>query len=120
MDTEELLAAKRNAIAVLEKNQASPAESTEAVRGAHALIAAITALEAAITCTLEKAVEEGSFFVPEGDFESYAHERARDLGTIDSEDDWPCNHIDWEAATAELREAAQLVEYEGARYLFIS
>lgn len=36
-------------------------------------------------------------------FTEYAEQLADDIGAIDGNQGWPCNHIDWEAAADELK-----------------
>jgi hypothetical protein len=75
---------------------------------------------------------DGVFLVLKSDFENYAIEYAEDTGALVVQvinprtykqepyrmtDQWPCNHIDWEAAAEELAEDWFEVEYKGNTYL---
>ena len=61
---------------------------------------------------LREANEQGENYVPdwtygetiidEQHFEAYARELAYDIGALRGNEQWPHNHIDWEAAASEL------------------
>jgi len=74
-------------------------------------------LENEMGCTLESADQNGLYFIDEDYFEDYARELAYDLGAINYAEEWPANHIDWEAAADELRRDYTEVEFEGNNYL---
>ena len=49
-------------------------------------------------------------------FEEYAEEFANDIGAIDRKENWPCNHIDWEAAADELKQDYTAIEFDGETF----
>lgn len=51
-------------------------------------------------------------------FETYAEELADDIGAINKDAAWPCNHIDWAAAAEALQQDYSTVEYDGATYWY--
>jgi hypothetical protein len=58
----------------------------------------------------------GETLIRESYFEEYARELAADIGDIGSNARWPNNHIDWEAATAELLNDYFEVDFDGVTY----
>lgn len=56
--------------------------------------------------------------IHESYFEDYARQYAEDVGAIEREDAWPCNHIDWGAASADLRQDYSDVDFDGEEYLY--
>ena len=55
--------------------------------------------------------------IEEACFEDYAREFAADTGAVEDSFRWPANHIDWEAAAAQLRMDYTEVTYEGQPWL---
>jgi hypothetical protein len=51
-------------------------------------------------------------------FKDYARDLAEDVGAVNADARWPNNHIDWEAASDELRVEYTDVEFDGASYLY--
>lgn len=49
-------------------------------------------------------------------FTDYARQYAEDVGAIESDARWPCNHIDWDKAAEELATDFTEVEYQGTSY----
>ena len=60
--------------------------------------------------------EYGEALIRDSYFPEYAEELANDIGAINSEMSWPCNHIDWEAAGVELQQDYFTVDFDGAQY----
>lgn len=60
--------------------------------------------------------------IPDDEFEDYAWQLAEDIGAIGREKDytWPINHIDWKAASDELKMDFSEVEVDGTTYYFRS
>jgi hypothetical protein len=75
---------------------------------------------------LESAAEDcgdwrhGETLIRESYFRDYAEEMADDIGAIDKEAKWPLNHIDWDAAAAELKQDYSEVDFDGVTYLLRS
>jgi hypothetical protein len=63
---------------------------------------------------------EGSWYpltlIHEDYFETYARELAEDIGAINKDAPWPARHIDWAAASEELKEDYTIIEYDGQTY----
>ena len=59
----------------------------------------------------------GETMIPEHRFNEYAEELAADTCDMKRADVWPFRHIDWEAASDELKQDYSEVEYQGATYL---
>ena len=55
----------------------------------------------------------GSTLIRDTYFEDYAQELADDVGAIDRDAKWPCNHIDWSAAADELKVDYTEVDFGG-------
>ncbi len=69
----------------------------------------------------EAATSEWSFgvtLIRESYFEEYAEELASDIGAISSDDTWPLNHINWEAAANELLIDYSQIDFDGVTYYF--
>lgn len=49
-------------------------------------------------------------------FQEYAEQLADDIGAIRSDATWPLNHIDWEAATRELKYDYSELTFRGVSY----
>ena len=49
-------------------------------------------------------------------FEEYAQQLAEDCGMVNADARWPNNHIDWEAAAAELEQDYTTVSFDGVDY----
>jgi hypothetical protein len=60
--------------------------------------------------------DDGAFMIADDYFEDYAQELAEDTGAIDKNAKWPLTHIDWEAATKELKYDYSEVEIGGKSY----
>lgn len=58
----------------------------------------------------------GEIFINADYFEDYARELAEDLGIVNSDAEWPNNHIDWEAAADELLIEYTSFEIDGQTY----
>ena len=67
--------------------------------------------------SLEEAARNGVYFIDEDYFVEYAQELARDIGAIDDTVQWPCYHIDWDAAAEDLKQDYTEVEFDGNNYL---
>ena len=74
-------------------------------------------LESELGMSLEAADQAGIYFIDEDCFEDYARELAYDIGAINNDLEWPCTHIDWEAAARDLRMDYTEVEFDGNNYL---
>jgi hypothetical protein len=59
----------------------------------------------------------GEALIPENAFTDYAEQLAEDVGTIDRDQPWPLNCIDWEAAAEQLKQDYVEIEIEGQTYL---
>jgi hypothetical protein len=59
----------------------------------------------------------GEALIPEDAFTDYAEQLAEDIGTIDRDQPWPLNCIDWEAAAEQLKQDYVEIEIEGQTYL---
>ena len=59
----------------------------------------------------------GETLISESYFTEYARQFADDIGAIDGNAAWPCNHIDWEAAADELKQDYMSVDFGGETYL---
>ena len=63
----------------------------------------------------------GESLIPADGFADYARDLAEDLhGNAIRDAAWPFDHIDWEAATDDLKSDYSSVEYQGTTYLFRS
>ena len=60
--------------------------------------------------------EYGATLIRDSIFEDYAREFAEEIGAIDSEAVWPNNHIDWEAASEELKMDYSEIDFDGVIY----
>lgn len=67
--------------------------------------------------SLEECARNGVYFIDEDYFEDYAKELAYDIGAISNDLEWPCTHIDWDAAADELRMEFTEVDFDGQTYL---
>jgi len=61
---------------------------------------------------------DGLTLIHEGYFERWAQDFADSTGAINRNAAWPCNHIDWEAAAAELQHDYSQVEIDGNTYYY--
>ena len=59
----------------------------------------------------------GEALINEDYFEEYAQQLAEDIGAVNSEMAWPCDHIDWEAAADALKIDYMTVTFAGVDYL---
>lgn len=66
----------------------------------------------------EELKENEPIMIEDIDFEEYAQELAEDIGAIDKNMNWPCNHIDWEEASEELKIDYTSVQVGGRDYWF--
>jgi predicted nucleic acid-binding Zn-ribbon protein len=62
--------------------------------------------------------KRGVLLIPESDFEDYARELAKDIGAITQDIEWPCNHIDWAAATDSLKMDYTSTTFMSTDYLY--
>lgn len=58
----------------------------------------------------------GSTLVRDSYFETYAQELADDLGLTRDNESWPYTCVDWERATAELRQDYTCISFDGVDY----
>ena len=58
----------------------------------------------------------GETLIRDSYFRTYAEELADDIGAVPKDTQWPCNHIDWESAAADLRMDYTAVDYDGVTY----
>lgn len=58
----------------------------------------------------------GAVFIRDTYFEDYAQELAEDCGMVNSDTNWPNNHIDWTAAANELLYDYTEVVFDGVTY----
>jgi hypothetical protein len=58
----------------------------------------------------------GVTIIRESYFADYAEELAKDIGAISSDDQWPLNHIDWDAAAEALKQDYTSGEFDGVTY----
>jgi hypothetical protein len=75
----------------------------------------VTAIRSLIS-ELGHNAEYGMVMVPRDEFEDYAREFAADIGAIDSEANWPANHIDWSGAAKQLSVDFHSVSFDGTNY----
>lgn len=59
----------------------------------------------------------GATLVRETYFRDYARELAEEIGAIPDDMDWPCCHIDWDAAADSLAIDYTEVDFDGVTYL---
>ena len=67
--------------------------------------------------SLEDAARNGAQFIDEDYFVEYAKELAFDIGAVSNDVEWPCYHIDWDAAAEDLKQDYTEVEFDGNDYL---
>ena len=60
--------------------------------------------------------EYGATLINDDYFVEYAQDLAEDIGAIDRNANWPCNHIDWNAAADELKTDYFCVDFDGEEY----
>ena len=60
--------------------------------------------------------EHGEQLIDDCYFEEYARELAEDIGAVESNQSWPNNFIDWEAAADALKQDYMSVDYDGREY----
>ena len=58
----------------------------------------------------------GETLIRESYFEDYARELAEDIGAIQKDMSWPCNHIHWDAACDELKQDYIEIDFDGVTY----
>lgn len=58
----------------------------------------------------------GSTCIADDYFATYAEEFASDIGAISREEQWPLQHIDWDAAADALKADYTAIEFDGSRY----
>jgi hypothetical protein len=58
----------------------------------------------------------GATLIRDSYFRAYAEELADEIGAINSDQTWPLNHIDWEAAADALKEDYTAVDFDGVEY----
>ena len=61
--------------------------------------------------------ECGGTAIRESHFRDFAEQEAEDIGAINSNASWPLNHIDWDAASEELKMDYITIEFDGVEYL---
>jgi hypothetical protein len=62
----------------------------------------------------------GAQLIREDYFVDYAKEFAKDVGDIKGDEQWPLNHIDWDAAAAELQQDYTEVDFDGVTYYMLN
>jgi len=74
---------------------------------------------------LRKLAEQGEGFadwsygeglIRDSYFVKYAQELAEDIGAIGRELQWPCYHIDWNAAAESLKQDYSFIDFDGVYY----
>lgn len=58
----------------------------------------------------------GESLIRDSWFQTYAEELADDIGAIDRNAKWPCNHINWKQAAEELQQDYTSVDFDGVTY----
>lgn len=58
----------------------------------------------------------GESAINEDYFQAYARQMAEDIGAVSSDDVWPLNHIDWEAAASALKIDYTEIDFDGERF----
>lgn len=61
--------------------------------------------------------EGGGALIARSHFQTYAQERAADIGAVDPNAPWPLNCIDWEQAAKELEANYMTVDFDGEEFL---
>ena len=64
--------------------------------------------------------DHGATLIAEDHFEKYAEQYAEDVGAVNSDANWPNNHIDWESAAEELKADYSTATFDGADYWGLS
>lgn len=59
---------------------------------------------------------DGATLISGDYFETYAKSFAEDIGAIKRDMDWPCNFIDWKAASEALRQDYSEIDFDGVTY----
>jgi len=62
----------------------------------------------------------GETLINEDYFVEYARNFAEEIGAVEQNEKWPCNHIDWEAAAEELKQDYFDVDFDGVAFLIRS
>jgi antirestriction protein len=70
--------------------------------------------------SIEEFAKNCRVLIPEYEMEAYARDYAEDVGLIQRDMSWPCNHIDWEAATREFKQDYSAIEVDGTTYYYRS
>jgi hypothetical protein len=60
--------------------------------------------------------KHGATLIDDEYFTEYAEQLAGDIGAVDADARWPNNHIDWEAAAAELKGDYTAVDFDGRTF----
>jgi hypothetical protein len=58
----------------------------------------------------------GETAIADSYFTEHAEQLADDIGAVDSDAKWPRNHIDWDAAAAQLKRDYTSIEFDGETY----
>jgi hypothetical protein len=64
--------------------------------------------------------KHGEALIRKDYFEEYAQQFAEDIGAMPDDCKWPCNHIDWKEAAAELEQDYSEFDFDGTAYLMRS
>ncbi len=59
---------------------------------------------------------DGETLIRDTYFKEYAEQYADDIGAVGTENQWPLNHIDWEAAADDLQQDFSSVDFDGVQY----
>lgn len=117
LDLDEVIERKRELEDII--NDEDEQYSADEQKDAEEELAEIDELESELGTDLESAARNGIYFIAEDGFVDYAEEFAYDIGRIDGNmNEWPYNHIDWDAAADELKYDFSEVEWQGETYLF--
>ena len=61
--------------------------------------------------------DHGTSVIADDYFKTYAQDLANDIGAIDQRStDWPCNHIDWDAAADDLKHDYMSIDFNDETY----
>ena len=60
--------------------------------------------------------EDGATLISENYFTRYAEQYAEDIGAVGTENQWPLQHIDWEAAASDLQSDYSSVDFDGITF----
>jgi len=94
-----------------DKDQEDPLDEDEVT-----YLESVKALEDEIGEDLDSAADNEPVMISDDYFTAYAEQLADDIGAIDSNAEWPLNHIDWEAAADELKADYTEVAFGGTDY----